>query len=379
MIITTIYTLYGRRAGAELCFERTVDAIHQQYENVQWVILCNRSAKDVIEKEMPYAKPIYVSWLDNQYKKAFWLEFKAGKFVDNLNADCFWIPSGCNHFPGKWHIPTLSTFHDLGEYHVANKYSKTRMIFRKSICIPKNIKRAKRFTAVSEFTRKDMVRFLGMNEQQIKVVYNGASPHKTEIRTTSLPTIDKYGLKNKQYFFVPGRTDYIGKGLDILFDAYKQFVANHNDIKLVFVGPEGEGHILFVDAINSNSLKKNAMYLGRVDNDVLSSLYSHCMATIIASRFEGFGFPVLEAMQYGVPIICSDAGALKEVAGDAALIFKSGQPDQLLSMMERTALASPETINELSIKGKERLSLFSWERCAKEMYGEFQLVVNDKT
>ena len=378
MRIITIYTLYGRRAGAELCFERTVKAIKKLHPEIKWIILCNKFAKDILKTEMQFAEVVYVSWLDNQYKKAFWLEYLSPRFINSLHADCFWIPSGCNHFPGKWNIPTLSTFHDLGEYHVRNKYSMARMIFRKQICIPRNLKRANRFTAVSSYTKGDMVKFLGLKDEQIRVVYNGTSPHNMVNIEDSLSAIRNYGLEESKYLFTPGRTDYIGKGLDVLIAAYEKFSLKYPRVKLVLVGPQGEGHQELINSINNSQIKENIMYLGRVDNETLVSLYSHCISTIIPSRFEGFGFPVLEAMQFNVPIICSDAGALREVAGNAALIFHSEDFEELYNLLEKVYFASPDMIKELQDKGRERLNFFSWEKCASEMYDEFFNITRQK-
>ena len=177
--------------------------------------------------------------------------------------------------------------------------------------------------------------------------------------------------KDGEYYFIPGRTDYIGKGLDILLSAYSVFRERHPEIKLVLVGPEGEGHYLLTRALEKKCNKDSVFYLGRVNDDTLVSLYSHCASTIISSRFEGFGFPVLEAMQYGVPIICSDAGALKEIAGEAALIFESGNVNQLVNQMETIYSASKGYISDLKRKGAYRLKSFSWNKCAQEMYEEF--------
>ena len=266
-----------------------------------------QSAFDVVNKNLPFAKPIYVKWLDNQYKKAIWLEFLSGKLIKEIKGDCFWIPSGCNQFPGKWNIPVVTTFHDLGEYHIANKYSMARMIFRKKICIPLNLKRAKRFTTVSEFTKQDMKRFLNLDEKLIQVVYNGVSPHSLCIPANASSIIEKLGLKKNGYFFTPGRTDYIGKGLDVLLCAFRSFSKKYDNISLVLVGPQGEGHKLFIMDVEEGEFKKRIHYLGRVDDETLVSLYGQSLATVISSRFEGFGFPVLEAMQYHTPIICSES------------------------------------------------------------------------
>ncbi|MGJ1015316.1 hypothetical protein ACR77X_15520, partial [Bacteroides salyersiae] len=143
MNIATIYTLYGRRAGAELCFEKIIESIYSYNKSVNWTIFCNKQAEYILKEQYPFTQTVYIPYLDNQYKKAFWLEFLSQKEVTSKDFDCFWIPSGCNHFPGHWDIPVLTTFHDLGEYHIKNKYSFARTIFRKKICIPRSIKRSK--------------------------------------------------------------------------------------------------------------------------------------------------------------------------------------------------------------------------------------------
>lgn len=377
MKIVTIYTLYGRRAGAELCFEKTIDSIHVVDSSIEWVIICNKQAYEILSDIAPYANLIYINNLNNQYKKAFWLEFMSKKVVNQINADCFWIPSGCNHFPGKWNIPTLTTFHDLGEYHIKHKYSLARMIFRKKICIPLAVHRSVAFTTVSEFTAIDMERYLKINKKErIKVIYNGHSPHKIKNPGNSELIISKWGLSKGKYFFTPGRTDYIGKGLDILLAAYKQILENGIDIELVLVGPQGEGHNMLLKKIdNKDCLKKRVKYLGRVEEEELVSLYSNCLATIISSRFEGFGFPILEAMEYGTPIICSDAGALPEIAGNTAFIFKTDDVDELSKLMGAVVNYDVRKMNSLSLKGKEHLKLFTWEKCATKMIEEFNKIV----
>lgn len=374
MKIATIYTLYGRRAGAELCFEKTLSSIYAADNKIGWIVFCNRQAKEILDREFPYVKAVYVGFLDNQYKKAFWLEFLAKSVVDGCGADCFWIPSGCNHFPGKWKIPTLTTFHDLGEYHIENKYSFARMVFRKKICIPRSVKRSKHFTCVSKFTARDMDSFLGLKRSQISLVYNGCSPHKTFANLNGESILKKWGLEKNQYFFTPGRTDYVGKGLDVLFSAFNSFQKTNEQsgLKLVLVGPRGEGYEMFEADLKNT---KNAMYLGRVTDEELAVLYANSLATVISSRFEGFGFPVLEAMEYDSIVISSDAGALPEVLGDAALVFESGNDDALLQQMNRVLTLTPNWKQVLKERGKARLSVFDWKKCAVEMIESFEKVL----
>lgn len=374
MNIATIYTLYNRRAGAELCFEKVIESVYEYDKNTTWIVFCNQQAKEVLNSNIPFVKAVYIPYLDNQYKKAFWLEFLSQKHITS-DIDCFWIPSGCNHFPGHWKIPVLTTFHDLGEYHIKNKYSIARTIFRKLICIPRSVKRSHAFTAVSRFTAKDMERFLHIPIRQINVIYNGNSPHSFTTLENTYSIKKKWDLQSQQYLFTPGRTDYIGKGLDVLLEAFRKVRSFYPDIKLVLVGPEGEGHSSFLrNLAEDNYADSHILYLGRVDDKELISLYSNCLATIIPSRFEGFGFPILEAMAYNVPVICSDAGSLQEIAENAAIIFKSGDSNDLSNSIKSLLGYSSLQVEELKNRGQKRLQAFTWEKCAQQMLKAFQTI-----
>ena len=380
MKIATIYTLYGRRAGAELFFERTVRTVAEKYPDVEWLAYCNDDAMKAMEGA-PRTELVRVPWLNNQYKKAFWLEFLAWGDLKRRGADCFWIPSGCNHFPGPWakRLPVVTTFLDFGEYHVAGKYSRARMIFRKAICIPRNLRRARNFTTISRFTTKDLHEMFGIAEGRIRTVYPGNSPHRGGAgggdAAAEAKVLEGLGLRREGYFFTPGRTDYLGKGLDTLFAAFRRFAARHEGVELVLVGPQGEGYErMQADWARDGAAGGRMRYLGRVEEEVLGALYGGALATVLPSRFEGFGFPVLEAMGKGSPVVCSDAGSLPEVAGDAAWMFPAGDETALEAALERCA-ADGTAREEAVRKGRAQYGKFSWEATAEGMAAAFREAV----
>jgi alpha-1,3-rhamnosyl/mannosyltransferase len=181
------------------------------------------------------------------------------------------------------------------------------------------------------------------------------------------------GLEAGRYFLVPGRTDFAGKGLDVLLAAHDGLEnAWPAGIQVVFVGPPGTGHSEFLRQLQKSDDGRNRLlYLGRVEDGVIDSLYAHCLATVIPSRSEGFGFPVLEAMEHGVPVVCSNAGSLPEVVGDAALLFDSGDAMALAGKLKAIA-AESSLRSELVARGRVRLRQFSWEKCAQEMMAVFE-------
>ena len=366
--VASIYTLFGRRAGAEMFFEKTVETAARLFPEIQWTVFCNREAESALRQVCPGIEIIYVPMLDNQFKKAFWLEFLAAKELAALAPDVFWNPSGCNYFPGRWAVPVVTTFLDLGEYRVPGKYDFKRMFFRKRICIPRSVRRSAAFTAISRFTADDMARFLKVREN-VAVVHCGPATHRQGRVVNAAQLLKaRHGLEPQRYFFVPGRTDFIGKGLDLILAAYRRLgTAWPEGVKLVFVGPPGDGHARFLARLrDSDEGAGRLLYLGRVDDEVLGALYQECLATVLPSRFEGFGFPVLEAMGYGVPVLCSDAGSLPEVAGEAALIFKSGDSSDLCAKLRCLAMDAGLRAG-LIARGHGQRAKFTWDQCARGM------------
>ena len=376
MRVATIYTLYGRRAGAEMFFEKTVEAISRLFPDVRWTVFCNREAEGVLREACPGVEAVRAPMLDNQFTKAYWLEFLAQGEWAARAPDVFWNPSGCNSFPGRWPMPTVTTFLDLGEYRVKGKYDFKRTVFRKWICIPRSVRRSAAFTAISQFTADDMGRFLGVGGG-VAVIHPGPATHRVlRVEHAERLLKERHGLEPRGYFFVPGRTDHVGKGLDVILKAHDLLGSDWPEgVRLVFVGPPGDGHGRFMEGLRgSDQGRGRLMYLGRVEEDLLAALYQECLATVLPSRFEGFGFPVLEAMGHGVPVVCSDAGSLPEVAGDAALTFRSGDAAELAARLRRVA-TEPELRVRLVERGAERRGRFSWEACATGMRDAFERAI----
>ncbi len=378
MNLATIYTLYGRRAGAEMCFEKALKAMRTLRPDDHWTVFCNREAQAQLARLFPDLKTTYVAWLDSQFKKAYWLEFLSAAALARTRLDLFWIPSGCNSFPGRWkNVPTVTTFHDLGEYRIPGKYDFVRTVFRKWICIPRTVRRSAAFTAVSQFTANDLAKFLGLRER-VTVVHNGPSPHAVvSVEAPAQVLRREFGIEAGHYLFVPGRTDYVGKGLDLILKAYERLREDvfSKGLRIVFVGPTGDGHDQFMEhLVRLDPEQKTLRYLGRVEDPILEALYRTCLATVLPSRFEGFGFPVLEAMDRGAPVLCSDAGSLPEVAGGGALLFRSEDVEDLCSKLRQ--LACDGVLREqMGRAGRKHSQRFSWEACGRGMLAVFEKTV----
>ncbi|MBN1269172.1 MAG: glycosyltransferase family 4 protein [Kiritimatiellae bacterium] len=368
MKLGTLYTLYGRRAGAELLFEKTLTALFELRDDLDVVVFCNREAQKVLSSVTPRLRAVYVPLLNKQISKAWWLQFPAAEAVNEEHCDVFWIPSGANSFPGRWKAPTVVTFCDLGEFRVESKYDPVRMFYRKALCVPLSVRRARVMTTISQQTTDDLVE-LFHPACPVHTVHPGPSPRELTLHVPHPTAVvaRETSLDLERVFFAPARTDFRGKGLDLLLDAYARFAAEISDAPpLIIAGPRGVGHERLETALRSPDLQGKAYWVGRVSDTCIDAFYTLSEMVLYPSRYEGFGFPALEAMLHGVPVICSDAGSLPEVVGSAALIFPSGDEEGLYRAMRR--LHGDETARrELVEAGRERVKFFTWESLAQKM------------
>jgi glycosyltransferase involved in cell wall biosynthesis len=140
------------------------------------------------------------------------------------------------------------------------------------------------------------------------------------------------------------------------------------DLKLVLVGSGSEEQLQRVaQTLRGDNLQSRAIILSRVSDAQLSSLYQHCRLLACPSLYEGFGLPVLEAMQHGAPVACSSSSSLPEIAGDAAVLFDPLSVQDIADKLQ-TLLDNPDLAARLSETGRCRAAWFTWERTARTIY-----------
>jgi glycosyltransferase involved in cell wall biosynthesis len=179
----------------------------------------------------------------------------------------------------------------------------------------------------------------------------------------------KYGIGDAKYFLGVSELS-TRKNLVHLMNSFVDFLdkTKAQDIKLVLVGPMRKGYTDITQTIKGLDKYKDKIVLtGFVDDDDMAAVYSGALCFVYPSLYEGFGLPILEAMQCGVPVISADNSSLPEVGADAALYISGKQTEQTAQALEK--IYSDETFRSLlSQKGLKRASMFSWQKTVDTIF-----------
>ncbi|MBI2856788.1 MAG: glycosyltransferase family 4 protein [Chloroflexi bacterium] len=222
------------------------------------------------------------------------------------------------------------------------------------------IKRADHIIAVSENTRRDLVKHLGVPTDRITVIHNGVDHSVFKPNGT--------GLLPFPYILYVG-SERPRKNLETLLAAFAQLKKRpgFSDLKLVKVGGPGRSDAFraaTLQVIRKLGLEGEVVFVGQVTDSELSAYYSSARALVYPSLYEGFGLPILEAMACGCPVVTSNISSLPEVAGEAALFVNPRERQDLARAMARI-LSDGAVRRQLIAKGRERSGRFSWARAAE--------------
>jgi glycosyltransferase involved in cell wall biosynthesis len=165
------------------------------------------------------------------------------------------------------------------------------------------------------------------------------------------------------------------KDLPGLVAAFSGVAAEVPGVRLVIAGPDGWGAEALGDAIDASPVRSRIVRLGFVPASDRDALVRGAAVLAYPSRYEGFGYPPLQAMAAGVPVVSTSAGSLAEVLGDAALVVPAGDVD-VLSAGLVTVLTDPAVARRLGAAGPARAAGFSWERCADGLVGVYRAAVS---
>lgn len=286
------------------------------------------------------------------------------------------------HFTFSQNVPLLKsghvvvTVHDLISiiFREHYRHNKLRPLF--DWMWTRATRRADKIIAVSESTKRDIVEYLDVPENKIKVVYEAADPIYGPVAGGEVESAKKRFKINGSYIMYVGGMDP-RKNLDGLLNAYGRLPADLNcEHKLVVAGRRDQWYPGIEKLITKLGLRERVIFTGFVPDEMLVALYNGASVFVLPSLYEGFGLPLLEAMSCGTPVVCSNAASIPEVVGDAALMVDPRDIDGLATAIERV-LTDSELREGLREKGFKRAKSFSWEKTARGTLAVYEEVAGD--
>jgi glycosyltransferase involved in cell wall biosynthesis len=255
--------------------------------------------------------------------------------------------------------------HDLAYFMPElNAYRWTDTLYMRAL-LPQSMRRADGVFAVSENTKRDIIRYTGCDPSKITVTYEAADGRYRPVTDAeSLRSVkEKYGLP-ELFVLYTGSLSPRKNMVRLLeaFAAIRAKVPHH----LVLTGSKSWKDRSVHEMISRLRLTDRIRQLGYVEEEDMPALYSLASVYVYPSLYEGFGLPVLEAMQCGCPVVASSTSSIPEVAGDAAVLVDPRDSDAI-SRAIHTVLSDVQGRDERMALGVRRAAEFSWRRCAGTM------------
>lgn len=233
-----------------------------------------------------------------------------------------------------------------------------------------SLKTSRMILTDSESSKKDIIKYAGVREDRIKVIYLGVSTSFRVERTIEYleKTQKKFNLPREYMLFV-GDVNY-NKNVPSLLTALYVLKNNKSEMKLVLVGQgfttESVPLTHMLAFIKKLGLEDRVIRLGYVDSFDLICLYNLASVYVQPSFAEGFGLPVLEAMACGCPVVASNTTSLPEVVGDAGVLVDTSNPKNIVEAVTNVT-TNVNLRSQLIQKGLEHVKRFTWEECANKV------------
>lgn len=286
-------------------------------------------------------------------------------FLHKPRPDVFFSPT--HYAPRFSPVPTVVSVMDLSYLYFPEMFNKSDLLQLRS-WTEYSVKKATKVLTISNSSKDDIIKEYRVGKDRVVVTHLGIkesvtlTPHIYSMNTLKA----KYDLSDNYILFVG--TLQPRKNIVRLIKAFAKVSKEEKapeDLQLVVVGRKGWLYEEILETPKELGIEKSVKFLENVQDDELPLFYKNALCFVLPSLYEGFGLPVLEAMQQGCPVITSNISSLPEAGGDAALYVDPEDVDDIAKKI--TQLVSSEKLRkEMIEKGKEQVKKFSWEKTARE-------------
>jgi len=261
------------------------------------------------------------------------------------------------------HLPSILTVHDLSFVRVPDAASPRLRTYLNAV-VPPSVRRATHIIADSSATKADLMELYGVQADRVSVLLSGIDLEHFSPGKAHPELLARYGL-DRPYILSVG-TVQPRKNYSRLILALSQLRQRGHDLILAIAGGQGWLNDELYATLRESGMERFVRILGFVDDAHLPSLYRGAQVMALPSLYEGFGFPVLEAMACGTPVVTSNRSSLPEVADDAALLVNPTDTDDITQAILRL-LEDSQLRHTLMERGYHQAQRFTWAESARQL------------
>lgn len=283
--------------------------------------------------------------------------------VDILFSPAYTAPLWCQ-------CKRVVTIHDIS-YQLYPEWFRFEEILKLRTISRISAKKANKIFTVSEYSKKEIVRHYRISPEKILVAHNGVDPKfqpSGDVEVLSRVK-QKYGI-SENYILHVGAI-FVRRNIPLLLSAFS-FITHKFPHQLVLVGPNRSNPYQDISLlIRENGLEEQVVWIEYASDEDLPFLYEGADLLVLLSTYEGFGFPVIEAMACGTPVVASNLTSLPEVVGDAGLLVDPKDEEEVKEAI-LTILSDGKLREVLAKKALEQVKNFTWRKTAKRCLTAFE-------
>ncbi len=293
-----------------------------------------------------------------------WFEWTIPLLLRIYKADLFLSPDGFMSLSTK--IPTCLVIHDLAFEHFPDHFVMSHRWYWRHYS-PLFARKAKQIYTVSNFSKQDISKRYAIDPNKIDVAYNGAHDEYKPLSPAEREAAKKQYADGCEYFVFAGALHPRKNIVNLLkaFIAFKK--KQRSNMKLVVAGRLAWKYEEVQEMQENMPFKEDVKWVGYMNVDELSKVIGGAYALVYPSLFEGFGIPILEALQCNVPAIVSNTSSMPEVAGSGALLVDPNSVEDIANKMEQ--LYKDENLrSKLIAAAGEQVKKFNWDKAADQLW-----------
>lgn len=285
-----------------------------------------------------------------------------------------------NYIPYFCPVKSIATLHDMVAFYYRENHpeypdmEKFYNYFKKAM--EHTAGKAVKILPNSEFTRKEFLKYFDVNENKVNVIRHSIDTRQKSGEKNE-EKLKKYDIKKPYILAVSAIRPH--KNFDFLVRVFNRLKEKYNiPHQLVVIGKNDFGYEKFLSEKEKSPFKQDIIRPGYVESKDMASLYGLCDMMVFPSLYEGFGVPVLEAMQYEIPVLASNAASLPEVGGDACLFFDPC--DEVDASNKIYSVISDAELRETLVsRQKNRLEKFNWNDIAEDYIDVYKGILKGNT